>query len=186
MRIIGGNFKGKKISIPSDIKTRPLRDMVKESIFNLIQHSNKINFNLQNSIILDLFSGTGSFGLECISRGSKHVVFIENYDQVLKILKNNVKNLKLVNNYEILENDCFKIFNFNKKFEHKFDLIFIDPPFKERRLNLLIEKIKEKKILKKDGILVIHRHKKDKEEITKKIKILDQRTYGISKILMGI
>ena len=86
MRIIGGNFKGKKILLPLDKKTRPLRDLVKESIFNLIQHSNKIN--LQNySSVLDLFSGSGSFGLECVSRGAENVVFVEKYLEALKILK---------------------------------------------------------------------------------------------------
>ena len=78
MRIIGGKNKGKKIIIPLDKKTRPLRDMVKESIFNLIEHSNNFNLNIKNSIILDLFSGTGSFGLECLSRGAKNITFIEN------------------------------------------------------------------------------------------------------------
>jgi len=84
MRIISGNFKGKKISLPDDKHTRPLRDMVKESIFNLIEHSNKINSKINDSIILDLFSGSGSFGLECISRGAKKVIFIENYFETLK------------------------------------------------------------------------------------------------------
>ena len=70
MRIIGGNFKGKKLFLPDDKNTRPLKDLVKESIFNIIRHSNKININIENSFILDLFSGTGSFGLECISRGA--------------------------------------------------------------------------------------------------------------------
>ena len=66
-----------------------------------------------------------------------------------------------------------------------FDLIFLDPPFKEEKINILIEKIKEKKILKKNGILIIHRHKKDNLEITKRLNILDQRIYGISKITIG-
>ena len=70
MRIIGGKNKGKKIDLPTDEKTRPLRDLVKESIFNLILHSNKLTCVLANSRILDLFSGTGSFGLECYSRGA--------------------------------------------------------------------------------------------------------------------
>ena len=78
MRIISGNFKGKKIFLPKDKKTRPLRDLVKESIFNLIEHSKKFSFSINNSKILDLFSGTGSFGLECISRGAQKVFFIEN------------------------------------------------------------------------------------------------------------
>ena len=77
MRIISGKFKGKKLLLPKDKKTRPLKDLVKVSIFNLLEHSNIIGKKLENSTILDLFSGSGSFGLECISRGSKKVYFFE-------------------------------------------------------------------------------------------------------------
>ena len=87
MRIISGSFKGKKILQPKDIKTRPLKDLTKESIFNIINHSNKFKINLANSNILDLFSGVGSFGIECLSRGAKYVTFVENYYGVLPILK---------------------------------------------------------------------------------------------------
>ena len=79
MRVISGSFKGKKIFEPKDNKTRPLKDLAKESIFNIIEHSNKFNAQLIDSNILDLFSGVGSFGIECLSRGSKKVVFVENY-----------------------------------------------------------------------------------------------------------
>ena len=79
MRIIGGKFKGKKIISANDKKTRPLKDLVKESIFNLLEHSNKINTKIENSIILDLFSGSGSFGIECLSRYAEKVVFFEDY-----------------------------------------------------------------------------------------------------------
>ena len=85
MRIISGVFKGKKISTPVDIKTRPLKDLTKESIFNILQHSNKFNINIDKSIVLDLFSGVGSFGIECISRNAKKVFFVENYEKVLPI-----------------------------------------------------------------------------------------------------
>ena len=87
MRIISGIFKGKKILEPKDIKTRPLKDLTKESIFNILNHSNKFHIKLENSNILDLFSGVGSFGIECLSRGAESVVFIENYQNVLSILK---------------------------------------------------------------------------------------------------
>ena len=86
MRIISGIFRGKKILNPKDIKTRPLKDLTKESIFNIINHSNKFNINLKNSRVLDLFSGVGSFGIECLSRGVKFVTFVENYKRVLSIL----------------------------------------------------------------------------------------------------
>ena len=79
MRIISGIFKGKKILQPKDQKTRPLKDLTKESIFNLINHSNKFDLDLKKSIVLDIFSGVGSFGIECLSRGAKFVFFFENY-----------------------------------------------------------------------------------------------------------
>ena len=79
MRIISGKLKGKKILEPNDRLTRPLRDLTKESIFNIIQHSNKFDIKIENSNVLDLFSGVGSFGLECLSRGSSSVIFVENY-----------------------------------------------------------------------------------------------------------
>ena len=87
MRIIAGSFKGKKIYEPKDKSTRPLKDLTKESIFNILNHSNKFKISIENSIVLDLFSGVGSFGLECLSRGARHVTFVENYSGVLSILK---------------------------------------------------------------------------------------------------
>tara|TARA_Y100001970_G_C14177141_1_gene827646 strand:- start:849 stop:1415 length:567 start_codon:yes stop_codon:yes gene_type:complete len=187
MRIISGNFKGKKIALPKDNKTRPLRDLVKESIFNLLEHSNKFNCNVKNSIVLDLFSGTGSFGLECISRGAQKVIFVENYKEALHVLKKNTLTLStsLNQKYEIIEESCFNLFNFRKSFNEKFDLIFMDPPYKETKINNIIDQIKQKEILKESGIIIIHRHKKDNVFISKKIKILDERTYGISKILIA-
>ena len=90
MRIISGKFKGRKIQQPKDDKTRPLKDLAKESIFNIIEHSKKINFGLTGSLVLDLFSGVGSFGIECLSRGAKKIIFIENYLNVLPVLKKNL------------------------------------------------------------------------------------------------
>ena len=87
MRIISGKFKGITLFGPIDKKIRPLKDMVRESIFNFLDHSNKISFNLENSNILDLYSGSGSFGLECLSRNSNKVIFIENKNEAIKILE---------------------------------------------------------------------------------------------------
>ena len=185
MRIIAGNFKGKKIHLPTDKKTRPLRDLVKESIFNLIEHSNKFNVKIGNANILDLFSGSGSFGLECISRGANNVTFVENYKSILNILKRNVGSINTVGNYKIIEEDCFKVFENEIFFKIKFDIIFIDPPYKEKKINFLLNKISKNNILKKDGIVVLHRHKKDNVEISDKFNVFDQRSYGISKIIIG-
>ena len=104
MRIISGQFKGKKILQPKDLKTRPLKDLTKESIFNIINHSSKFKVYINEANILDIFAGVGSFGLECLSRGAKKVVFIENYKEVLSVLKKNLSSLHKIKNYKIIEN----------------------------------------------------------------------------------
>ena len=185
MRIIAGKFKGKKLFLPRDKNTRPLKDLVKESIFNLLEHSAQIKKKIKDASVLDLFSGSGSFGLECISRGSQDVYFFENYIPAIKVLKKNVLSLSQMNNYKIFEKDCFDYFDSKNILNKRFDIIFMDPPYKESKINRLIENIIEKKILNKKGIIIIHRHKKDKLEITEKIKILDIRNYGISKVYFG-
>ena len=184
MRIISGFHKGKKILEPKDIKTRPLKDLTKESIFNIIIHTKKFKINFEDAIILDLFSGVGSFGLECLSRGVKKVIFVENYSGVLPILKKNLSNLKSKNNFEILEKNIYDESTF-LIFKNKFDIIFLDPPYKDKNINLLIEQIIDQKVLKKNGIILIHRHKKDDIIITSKLNILDTRKYGVSKIIIG-
>ena len=108
MRIIGGHLKGKKIYSPTDSFTRPLKDMVRESIFNIIEHSRKEFVNLKNAKVLDLFSGTGSFGLECLSRGADKVIFYENYTNSINILKKNLNSLKLNKYSQIIEKDSYK------------------------------------------------------------------------------
>jgi len=182
MRIISGSFKGKKLLEPQDIKTRPLKDLTKESIFNIIKHSNKFDINLQNSIILDLFSGVGSFGIECLSRGVKKVVFVENYDGVLPILEKNLLNLKLVKNYQIIKKDIYNS-DILIQLDDKFNIIFLDPPFKDKNLEKILTNIKRKKILHKSGIIILHRHKREQDILLKDFKIIDQKKYGLSKII---
>tara|TARA_B100001094_G_scaffold248547_1_gene245618 strand:- start:75 stop:641 length:567 start_codon:yes stop_codon:yes gene_type:complete len=182
MRIISGTFRGKKILEPKDIKTRPLKDLTKESIFNILNHSNKFKINLEDSNILDLFSGVGSFGIECLSRGVKSVIFIENYNGVLPVLKKNLQNLKAIENYKIIEKDI----NNGKIFEtldKKFDIVFMDPPYKDKNLNLLLENLENIKILNKNGIVVLHRHKNEQDIIPKNFKVIEDKRYGLSKII---
>ena len=181
MRIISGSFKGKKILEPKDIKTRPLKDLTKESIFNIIIHSKKFKMNLENSIILDLFSGVGSFGIECLSRNVKKVIFVENYNGVLPLLKRNLENLNLNEKFSVLEYDIYEG-NIFSKLENKFDIIFLDPPYKDKNLDRLLIEINNHKILNKNGIIIIHRHKNEQDTIPKVFQIVDQKKYGISKI----
>jgi len=191
MRIISGINKGVTIYGPEDKKIRPLKDMVRESIFNFLIHSNKISLQIENSTILDLYSGTGSFGLECLSRLASKAIFIEKEKEAIEILKKNIKKLKMDNKTKILTEDVLKVINKNNIdtcnwiFDLKFDIIFCDPPFKDLNISKLIESIVEKKILKKDSIIILHRHKDNAEKLTKYLEVIDERVFGRSKITFG-
>ena len=123
MRIISGYLKGRKIIQPKDKLTRPLKDLTKESIFNIIKHSKLINFDLKKSKILDLFSGVGSFGLECVSRGAKNVTFCENYPESIKVLKRNILNFECQNKTEVIMENIFNIKNFTQFYNKEFDIL---------------------------------------------------------------
>ena len=183
MRIIAGASKGKKILQPKDQLTRPLKDLTKESIFNIIMHSNKFETKIEGSKILDLFSGVGSFGLECLSRGALNAVFVESYKEVLDILKKNIENLNYVNSSTIIEQDIYNSLDF--KTLKKFDIIFIDAPYKEKRVDMLLQKIFDAKILNDKSIIIIHRHKKENENFIDNFNIIEEKVYGISKVIFG-
>tara|TARA_B100000579_G_C22538245_1_gene714005 strand:- start:54 stop:617 length:564 start_codon:yes stop_codon:yes gene_type:complete len=182
MRIISGKYKGKKLNQPLDKFTRPLKDMTKESIFNLLEHSKLTKVKIENSIILDLFSGSGSFGLECLSRGASNVTFCENYPQALEILEKNIKYFNCKDKINIIKDNIFDLIKVKNYFKTRFDLIFLDPPFKEEKINELILDIKNLHILDKNGILVLHRNKKDKNIISNNFNVILEKIYGISKI----
>lgn len=182
MRIISGYFKGKKIIQPTDALTRPLKDLTKESIFNIINHSKKINIKLEETNVLDLFSGVGSFGLECLSRGAKFVTFVEKHEMALNILKKNLVNLKSIHNFKIIKKDILDDLDFSL-LNQKFNIIFLDPPYKEKKLELLLNKIIENNVLDNNGIIIIHRNKKTVDQFPSQLKIIEQKKYGIAKII---
>tara|TARA_Y100000590_G_scaffold333996_1_gene379962 strand:- start:2140 stop:2709 length:570 start_codon:yes stop_codon:yes gene_type:complete len=185
MRIIAGKLKGSNIHLPKNKNTRPLKDLARESIFNLLIHSTKIDFQLYQANILDLFSGTGSFGLECLSREAKNVCFVEKEKNNIEILEKNIEKLKLKNKTKIIFDDVFNSFKNNYINKIKFNLIFLDPPFKEKNIQNLIKIIFNENILKKDGIIILHRNKNTNELFPNFFKKIEERNYGISKIIFG-
>ena len=171
--------------MPKDKNTRPLKDLARESIFNLLTHSNKILLQLKQSNVLDLYAGTGSFGLECLSRQAKSVCFVEKRKDAVEILEKNIEKLKLKNKVKIFFDDVFEIIEKKNISESKFDLIFCDPPFKDTNVEKLIELIFNKNLLSKNGIIILHRNKAVKEKLPNYIEIVEERIYGISKIIFG-
>ena len=191
MRIIAGKLKGSTLLIPKDKNTRPLKDLARESIFNWLIHSNKISLQLEQSNVLDLYAGTGSFGLECLSRYAKSVCFIEKEKNALEILEKNIEKLGEKNKTRIFVNNIFSAIEKVSKYKDawiaglNYNLIFCDPPFKDTNINKLIELIIVKNLIKKNGIIILHRHKDAKEKLTNSFKIIDERIYGRSKIIFG-
>ena len=185
MRIIAGKLKGSKLHIASDKKTRPLKDRARESIFNLLTHSNKILLKLEDSNVLDLYAGTGSFGLECLSRQAKCVYFVENEKSAFKILQENVEKLKMKKKTKTFLNGVFDLINSQNFSVLKFDLIFCDPPFKDTNIKQLIELIFNRNLLNKNGIIILNRNKITEEKLPNYFEIIDERTYGLSKIIFG-
>ncbi|RZO49148.1 MAG: 16S rRNA (guanine(966)-N(2))-methyltransferase RsmD [Candidatus Pelagibacterales bacterium] len=185
MRIISGKLKGNTLHTPKDNNTRPLKDLARESIFNLLTHSNKVSLKLERSNILDLYAGTGSFGLECLSRQARSVYFVENQKNAINILEKNVEKLKVKKKIKIFINDVFDLIEKKNTLKIKFNLIFCDPPFKDDNIKNLIKLIFEKNLLIKNGIIIIHRNIASNEHFPDQFKILDQRFYGKSKIIFG-
>jgi len=185
MRVVSGFLKGKKIDFLKSTTTRPLRDFVKENIFNILEHSKLIKISLENSNVLDLYSGVGSFGIECISRGVKKTTFVENDNKAFSILKENIEQLRI-------EKKCYifktKIISFLNQINEndKFEVIFLDPPFSENFFIEDLKIIKNSNIYKKNHIIVIHRESKSKDDFTSVIDILMSKNYGRSKIIFGM
>ncbi|MDC0952459.1 16S rRNA (guanine(966)-N(2))-methyltransferase RsmD [Pelagibacteraceae bacterium] len=184
MRIISGKLKRKSIDFLKTKVTRPLKDSVKENIFNILTHSNEIKVQVKNANVLDVYSGIGSFGIECISREADFVTFVENDFKALQILKKNLVRLAITHQTKVMNDKFENIKNWKKK--NKYDIFFFDPPFKDYGFLKNLEIIKKNKIFKKNHILIIHREKKSEENYKDLIKILIKKKYGRSKIIFGI
>tara|TARA_B100000674_G_C37661760_1_gene832825 strand:+ start:30 stop:590 length:561 start_codon:yes stop_codon:yes gene_type:complete len=183
MRIIGGKLKGRLIKFVKSSTTRPLKDSVKENIFNIMIHTNKFSVNLFNSNVLDVFSGIGSFGIECISRGAKKVTFIEKNFDISNVLKSNLINLSLTNNSKLV-NDSIENFMDKKKTE-KYSIFFFDPPYSDKNFYKTLKIIQKAKIFSSNHIVIIHRERNSEEDYKNVINHLFSKVYGRSKIIFG-
>ena len=184
MRIIGGSLKGKSINFTKNSNTRPLKDSVKESIFNVLMHSNLIKTKIENSNILDLYSGIGSFGIEAISRNAKKITFIEQNKEAFDILKENLIKLSLIERSTIFHDKIENVL-LNKNIG-KFNIFFLDPPFADFNFLENLKLIKKKKFFDLNHVVILHRENKTDDDFEDLLKIIEVKQYGRSKILFGI
>lgn len=168
MRIISGYYKGRRISVPSNIKARPTTDFAKEGLFNLL--NNKISF--EDITVLDLFAGTGGIGIEFVSRGCDSVISIENYEVQCSFIKKVCTELK-ISNLQLLKMDVFK---FIGSTHQQFDFIFADPPYDLKIIAEIPDLIFDKKLLKPEGMFVLEHSSHN--SFSAHPRFSDHRAYG--------
>ena len=148
MRITSGTLKNRKIKSREGKETRPTLERIKEAIFSII--GDKIT----DARFLDLYSGTGNMAIEALSRGAERAVMIEQDKEALRIIIENVNDLKLDGKCRAYKNDVFRAVEILGRKNEKFDIIFLDPPYKENISTKTIEKISEENLLERDGIII--------------------------------
>lgn len=169
MRIIAGKHKSRKLETLAGNNTRPMMDVMKESVFNTIgPYFDEIE-------ILDLFGGSGALSLEAISRGAHHSYIIDLSRDAVKVITNNVKSLKEENSVTVMNMD-YKLAL--KKLEgQQFDLIFLDPPYRLNIVNELLEYLKEHGFIKEGTIIVAH-YVKGNASIDQELKLIKNDSRG--------
>lgn len=174
MRIISGKFRGKNLKTLEGLETRPTTSRVKESVFNIIQ------FDIQDANVLDLFSGTGQMGIECLSRGANLVDFVDNSQKAVNLIKENLKACEI--NQKVNQTDYA---TFLQSCNKKYNIVFLDPPYKTNLVNMSINFINDFKLLEKYGIIVCETSIDEEIDITNTDFVV-QKTYkyGTVKITL--
>jgi len=167
MRIIAGDFKGFRLRSTKGMGTRPTSDKIKETIFNMIGPF------FSGGLCLDLFAGSGSLGLEALSRGIDKVVFVDKNQQAIKCVYQNIEHVKSTGNTKVLRMDAFRTIKFLANKQKKFNLIILDPPYDEIKIEGLLKEINIAEILAIDGIIMAE-HKG-------KLKLESNSSFNIAK-----
>ena len=156
MRVISGKARGLKLNAPKNNDVRPTTDRVKESLFNMI------NPYMMESSILDLFAGTGSLGIECLSRGANKCIFLDSSKESIGIIKSNIKKARVEKESIVLNCDFKSAINSLALKTETFDVIFMDPPYYKNMFDDALNSIDNNNLLKEDGIIVVEHDTKDK------------------------
>ena len=146
MRVISGHLRGLKLTSPSGLHTRPTLDRVKEAVFSMLMPY------ISDSTVLDLFAGSGSIGIEALSRGAQSAVFVDNLTESINCIKKNIDCAKLTDKSLIIKSDAI---NFLKNCTDRFDLIFIDPPYANGLYKETLEWITKNDLLSPEGLIVL-------------------------------
>ncbi len=141
MRIIAGEFKSRKIDFPKTRLTRPMTDRSKETLFNILGSL------VSGKHVLDLYAGSGSLGLEALSRGALDVTFVDRADWAVKVIHRNLESLELSARAQVVESDVLKAIDRFEKKGLRFNLIFVDPPFEHGLVQKTLNKLDQSAIV---------------------------------------
>ena len=180
--IIGGKYKKTILDVPNKL-VRPTSAFKREAIFSIlesyaIKHSIEI---YKNKSIIDIFAGSGLVGLEAISRGMEKAYFVENNNNVIKILENNCQKICKKNEFEIIIGNAIN--SLKERFVIEPSIIFIDPPYKKENINLLLLKLLKNKIKSKYTFVIIETAKEEEITIPDGLNFFKEKIYGKTKIL---
>lgn len=156
MRVISGKARGQSLKAPEGLNTRPTTDRVKESIFNIIQS------RLHDSVVIDLFAGSGNLGIESLSRNASKAYFIDNNKNSIKSIKENLKKTNLIDNSIVIQMEVLAGMEKLSTQGVKSNIIFLDPPYSKGFVTPTLDGISSFKLLEQDGIVVVE-HKKNDE-----------------------
>ena len=171
MRVISGKYKRTTLKGFNIDGVRPTMDKVKESIFAMIYEY------LDDSVCLDLFSGTGSLGIEALSNGAKYVYFIDSMKEAVNVTKDNLNKVN-ANNVEVLHCDSLSYLKKSGELGRKFDIIFLDPPYGKIKITTLLKKIIEYDLLNENGIIVCEYEDESLEDKYDSLSLIKYRKYG--------
>ena len=172
MKVISGTLKGRNIIGYNIDGTRPTMDRVKESLFATIQT------NIKDSIVLDLFAGSGQLGIEAISNGANTCYFIDNNKEVIKVLNQNISNLNIKKNSKVILSDWKKSLNEFANQGIKFDLIFVDPPYDYNVYEKILEKVSTLNLLNENGLIILEHSNLKFKEIYNNLTLYKDKKYG--------
>lgn len=153
MRVIAGEYKGRRLTTPADNSVRPTTDKVKEALFSILAE------NMWGSRVLDLFSGTGNLGIEALSRGAELCVFADSSRESIRLIKSNIAHCRIEKGAKVVPGDYKKVL---MNIDGQFDVILLDPPYGKGYLEDCFRLIKENDLLAEDGVIVAEHRKEEK------------------------
>jgi 16S rRNA (guanine(966)-N(2))-methyltransferase RsmD len=171
MRVIAGTCKGRRLVAPKGSRTRPALDRIKESVFSIL-------FKVDAQTVLDLFAGSGSVGIEALSRGAAHATFVENDSAALRAITSNIISCGFEDRSTIMKQDVTRALNKLDKKKASFDLIFVDPPYSKGLVNKTLVKLGSSNLAHEGSRIIVEHHPKEPINDIPGLVLTDSRKYG--------